>query len=162
LDHLHSCGSVDVAKIVIFGRSLGGAVAIALAAVPGNAAKFRGLCLENTFTRIDDMVAVIIDRLAKNSTRKVGAKLLPLFYYYISNPWRSIVRISKVTKPILFISGLKDQLIPPAHMQQLFAGAQAASAKWMHTVSGAASVLVPVVRLGTGYLATFSFAGCAS
>ncbi len=78
------------------------------------------------------MASVILDRITHST--KWGARLIPLLYYYITNPWRSIRRIPKVSKPVLFYSGLKDKLIPPAHMQTLFEAATAAENRWMHTV----------------------------
>ena len=46
---------MDVSKLISFGRSLGGAVAIHIAA--RRAAALSAVIVENTFTSIDDMVS---------------------------------------------------------------------------------------------------------
>ena len=65
------------------------------------------IVLENTFLSIPAMVDV----------------LLPLVKYFKSLilriGWRNDERIKKVTQPLLFISGLADELVPPSHMMQL-------------------------------------------
>ncbi|XP_071855555.1 protein ABHD13-like isoform X2 [Apostichopus japonicus] len=55
LDYLHNRSDINSNFIFVFGRSLGGAVAIDLASKPRNRGKIRGLILENTFTSIPDM-----------------------------------------------------------------------------------------------------------
>ena len=37
--------------------------------------------------------------------------------YFISNRWESIARVKDISLPILFLSGEKDELIPPRHMK---------------------------------------------
>jgi len=54
LEYAQSRDDIDNDRIFIFGRSLGGAVAIQLAMVHSNSIK--GLIIENTFTSIGDMV----------------------------------------------------------------------------------------------------------
>ena len=54
LEYAQNHDDIDNDRIFIFGRSLGGAVAIQLAMVQSNAIK--GLIVENTFTSIADMV----------------------------------------------------------------------------------------------------------
>lgn len=129
LEHLREKASVDSKNIIVFGRSLGGAVAIALTAKHSD--QLRGLVLENTFTRIDDMATVLLSRI---TDIKRADMLLPFLHYYITNPWRSCERIGSISKPILFISGKKDQLIPPAQMRILYNGAAKAEFKWLHEV----------------------------
>jgi len=129
LKYLSERAPVDNKNIIVFGRSLGGAVAIALTAKYPN--KIKALVVENTFTRIDDMASVLFGRITKI---KNADRILPFLYFYISNPWRSINRIPKVTRPILFFSGLKDQLIPPEQMQALYDAATGTKLKMMHKV----------------------------
>lgn len=54
LEYAQNHKDIDNDRIFVFGRSLGGAVAIQLAMVQSNAIK--GLIVENTFTSIGDMV----------------------------------------------------------------------------------------------------------
>jgi len=88
-------------RIFVHGSSLGGAVAVQLAMNKGNSIK--GVCLENTFTSIGDMVDTLMPMVAffKHLIQKV-------FY-------PTIDRIGKVQCPILFIRGLKDEIVPHDH-----------------------------------------------
>ena len=117
LDYLAGERRIDGRSVVVFVRSLGGAVAIAVASNPRNEGKLCALVLENTFTRIVDMASLIIEKVVKS--KRVSA-VKPFLRYYVTNPWRSIDRIAKVRVPTLFYSGLQDKLVPPAHMQALF------------------------------------------
>jgi fermentation-respiration switch protein FrsA (DUF1100 family) len=97
---------IDKSKIVLFGRSLGGAVSLYLAS------KFpEDICatiVENTFTSISDMVDQIFPILS------------PIKKHLLRIDWGNDRRVKEVTHPILFITGLKDELVPPAHMQKLY------------------------------------------
>jgi len=128
LDYLHERAGVDSKNIIVFGRSLGGAVAISLVAKYQD--KVRGMIIENTFTRIDDMATVLFTRLAKVQKSEL---LLPVLACYLTNPWRSIEKIPRITKPVLFYSGQKDELIPPAQMRSLF-NASKSELKMVHEV----------------------------
>jgi Hydrolases of the alpha/beta superfamily len=37
----------------------------------------------------------------------------------LRNYWPSVDRIAAISSPILFVSGGKDQLVPPSHMEEL-------------------------------------------
>ncbi|SCV00691.1 LAMI_0G06700g1_1 [Lachancea mirantina] len=95
-------------KLVLFGRSLGGANAIYIAR------KYPHLCdaliLENTFLSI----------------RKVIPHVFPFLRYFASfchEVWNSEQEIKKIdpTLPGLFLSGRKDEIVPPQHMERLYA-----------------------------------------
>jgi fermentation-respiration switch protein FrsA (DUF1100 family) len=108
----HPC--VDPDKLVVFGRSLGGAVGIDLLAglrhgAPGVP---RALIVENTFLSVADIALVLYPflRLLRPLLKR------PL----LVSSWPSKERIGAVAVPILFVSGEKDELIPPAHMRELF------------------------------------------
>lgn len=108
--------SIDPEKIICFGRSLGGAVAIdTVYRYPKN---IKGLILENTFTSIPDMVDIV----------------LPEFKYFkrlCINNWDSHTRIKSITCPILFLSAKKDEVVPQSHMTCLEKQASNASTKNM-------------------------------
>lgn len=59
-DYLFTRHDLDLNQICIFGRSLGGAVAIDLAADTLYSQKIMGVILENTFTSISDMAVELI------------------------------------------------------------------------------------------------------
>jgi fermentation-respiration switch protein FrsA (DUF1100 family) len=64
--------------------------------------------VENTFTSISEMV----DR--------VFPFLTPIKKWMLKIDWSSDKRIVSITHPVLFISGLRDELVPPEHMQKLY------------------------------------------
>ena len=97
---------VDPTRIVVFGRSLGGAVGVALAA---NFPEWiAALVIENTFTSVPDMVDVVLPALS--------------YVKWLSrNNWNNLADIKRVTVPTLFISSGQDELVPATHMQALHA-----------------------------------------
>jgi len=103
-------------KKLVYGRSLGGAVAIALAEKLKDCKNPKGcidgLILENTFT----------------STRCM-ADSMPLFKKFPGfiidiglsvNSWKSKDRIKDIKIPVLYISGLKDRVVHPKLMKELY------------------------------------------
>jgi len=97
---------VDLDKLFVFGRSLGGAVAISL--VSTHDTKFCGLIVENTFTSISDLVDFLFPFLAY------------IKKWVLRLSWDSKTRIKNVTIPILFLSAIQDEVIPWYHMQNLY------------------------------------------
>ena len=71
MDYLFSRSDIDTTKIVVFGRSLGGAVAIDLVTFPYFGDKAFALIVENTFTSIPHMADQMIN----------GLQRLPLFCF---------------------------------------------------------------------------------
>ncbi|KAL5493710.1 hypothetical protein EMCRGX_G014929 [Ephydatia muelleri] len=108
---------IDKNKIIVFGRSLGGAVATYLAASPAYVDKIMALIVENTFTSIPHMAQLMF----------TGARTLP--YFCFKNKYLTFQEIRKVRAPTLFLSGLADQLIPPRMMMELY---QACSSSLKH------------------------------
>ena len=109
---------IDTSNIVIFGRSLGGAVAIHLASILQNESKKSdeeirpsALLLENTFTSVQEMAVQLFPLL--RATSCIMDRLL-------ENKWQNIDRIENVNCPILFLSGAKDNIVPPSHMKRLY------------------------------------------
>ncbi|CAM9483817.1 unnamed protein product, partial [Choristocarpus tenellus] len=86
---------VDPDKLIVFGRSLGGAVAIAAAVeYPDQARRFwRALVVENTFLSISHMVDQVFPVLS-------GIKWLVLRLR-----WDSQERLKRLERPVLFFSG---------------------------------------------------------
>ncbi|KAJ8750775.1 hypothetical protein K2173_015956 [Erythroxylum novogranatense] len=122
LDHLHQRNDIDTSRIVVFGRSLGGAVGALLA--ENNPDKVAGLILENTFTSILDMAGVLLPFL-KWFIGRTGSKGPRILNFLVRSPWSTIDVIGQVKQPILFLSGLRDEMVPPSHMQLLYAKAAA-------------------------------------
>ncbi|WAB95877.1 alpha/beta hydrolase [Pseudomonas putida] len=108
----------DAGKRLIFGHSLGGAVAVELAAdltrqaqKEGGAVPARGLILESTFTSLGDVAAAVADTT------------LPV-RWLLSQKFDSLDKIKDVGLPLLLVHGLDDRFVPPRFSQQLFEAAQ--------------------------------------
>ncbi|XP_012675286.1 protein ABHD13 [Clupea harengus] len=108
LDFIMTRPEVDKTKVVLFGRSLGGAVAIRLASA--NPHRVAALVVENTFLSIPHMAATLFSFLP--------VRHLPLWCY--RNKFLSYRQVTQCRMPSLFVSGLSDQLIPPVMMKQLY------------------------------------------
>ncbi len=121
-EYLMSRTDIDHSKVFVFGRSLGGAVAIDL--VSRHGAEIRGLIVENTFTSVSDMV----DHLF--------AYLKYIKRWVLRLKWASVDTIQRLSVPILFISGLQDEVVPAAMMQRLHDAANAARFKTLKTFDG--------------------------
>ncbi|XP_028753532.1 alpha/beta hydrolase domain-containing protein WAV2 isoform X2 [Neltuma alba] len=122
LDHLSQRDDVDTSRIVVFGRSLGGAVGAVLA--KNNPDKVAALILENTFTSILDMAGVLLPFL-KWFIGGSSSKGLKILNFLVRSPWNTAEIVGQVKQPILFLSGLQDEMIPPSHMRILYAKAAA-------------------------------------
>jgi uncharacterized protein len=96
---------INPGRIVIFGRSLGGAMAIELARRVEAAA----LVCESTFTSAAEMGKLIYPSLP------VGL--------IIRNKYDSLSKVSALTLPVLFIHSPEDELVPFAHGEALFRAA---------------------------------------
>ncbi|MGN4051460.1 alpha/beta hydrolase [Pseudomonas sp. SM4] len=108
----------DPNKRLIYGHSLGGAVAVDLAAELGqNAARnhtplpVRGLIIESTFTTLADVAA------------SVAHTSLPV-NWLMSQKFNSIDKIADIHMPLLVVHGLADAFVPSRFSEQLFNAAQ--------------------------------------
>eukprot|EP00268_Persea_americana_P065788 TRINITY_DN8851_c0_g1_i5.p1 TRINITY_DN8851_c0_g1~~TRINITY_DN8851_c0_g1_i5.p1 ORF type:complete len:376 (-),score=66.54 TRINITY_DN8851_c0_g1_i5:658-1785(-) len=117
LDHLIQRTDIDTSRIVVFGRSLGGAVGSVLAR--NNPDTVAALILENTFTSILDMAGVLLPFL-KWFIGGSGSKGPKLLNFLVRSPWCTIDVVGEINQPILFLSGLQDEMVPPSHMRILY------------------------------------------
>lgn len=111
---------INNSKIFIFGRSLGGAVAVHLCSKRKE--NIQGLILENTFTSIGQMVDHIFPFISF------------LKQVILCIDWNSLDAIKDLKLPILFISGRNDNIVPPVHMDRLYEGAKQATYKDMYKI----------------------------
>jgi uncharacterized protein len=109
----------DPAKRYIYGHSLGGAVAIDLAAKLSEATResgqpvpAHGLIVESTFTTLADIA------------RALSYDWIP-FQWIMSQKFDSLAKIATVRMPVLIVHGGSDRYVPPRFSQALFDAAQA-------------------------------------
>ncbi|MDX1946691.1 MAG: alpha/beta hydrolase [Pirellulaceae bacterium] len=104
-DWLARRAGVRPADLVLIGRSLGGGVVVDLAAAAGA----RGLVLQNTFTSLPDVAANIYPWLPVRLMMK--------------NRYDSLAKIGRYQGPLFQSHGTRDELVPLALGQKLFAAA---------------------------------------
>jgi pimeloyl-ACP methyl ester carboxylesterase len=107
-------------NIFLFGRSLGGAVAVECAF--RNREVVSGVIVENTFSSLTDVVLTLFQKL--KVTRCHGL-LRPFLNVFLTSKWDTISKMRRLTCPVFFVSGAKDELIPPAQMARLHGSATA-------------------------------------
>ncbi|HSO44408.1 MAG TPA: alpha/beta fold hydrolase [Rhodoferax sp.] len=100
----------DAKKRVIYGHSMGSAVAMDLASRLQSPADYGGLVLESAFTSFDDVAS---------SVGMLGS-VLNLFY---PDSFDSIGKITRVQAPLLMMHGRDDDTIPIQLGERLFAAA---------------------------------------
>ena len=108
----------DPQRRLIYGHSLGGAVAVDLAAELGRAASraeapppVRGLIIESTFTNLADVATA----LANTS--------LPV-RWLLSQKFDSLDKIADINMPVLIVHGTDDRYVPARFSEALFAAAR--------------------------------------
>ncbi|KAF8634024.1 hypothetical protein AX17_004289 [Amanita inopinata Kibby_2008] len=107
LDYLYAHPVFSRTQIILYGQSIGGAVAIDLAS--RNPGKIHALILENTFTSLPKLVPHALPLLGPVS-------------FLCHQKWDSLSKIPLIpsTMPILMLSGASDDLVPKEHMRVLW------------------------------------------
>jgi fermentation-respiration switch protein FrsA (DUF1100 family) len=103
-------------NVVLMGRSLGSAVAVALAAQNGA----RALVLENAFPTMPDVAAIHYPWLPVR--------------WIMSNRYDNLNRIQKYSGPLLQSHGTKDELIPISFARRLYDAAPSQRKQWLEFV----------------------------
>jgi fermentation-respiration switch protein FrsA (DUF1100 family) len=99
IDYLRDRAETRDHKIVVYGQSLGGAVAIRLVAKNQGKGDIAGLVLENTFLSMRKLIPSIMP----------PAKYLSFLCHQV---WPSDTLIPSIKVPTLFLSGLQDEIVP--------------------------------------------------
>jgi pimeloyl-ACP methyl ester carboxylesterase len=105
-DYLHVTRRIAPDRIVIYGWSLGGAVAVNLAAQTEEAAVI-----------LEGAPAAVVD---------IGQLRHPFFpiRLIMRNPFNSIGKIERIGSPMLFLHGMDDAVVPISEGRRLFAAAR--------------------------------------
>ncbi|KAL0939128.1 uncharacterized protein CTRU02_205738 [Colletotrichum truncatum] len=124
LDYLRSRAETSNHKLIVYGQSLGGAVSIKLVSKNQKDGDIAGLILENTFLSMRKLIPSVLP----------PAKYLTLLCHQV---WPSESVIPSITSvPILFLSGLQDEIVPPRHMRQLYELSAAPTKIWKPLPAG--------------------------
>ncbi|WP_144640649.1 alpha/beta hydrolase [Bordetella genomosp. 13] len=100
----------DPARRFVYGHSLGGAIAIDLAARQDRPA-FAGLIVESSFTSVAAMLGTL------RWGWLPGASLL------VTQPFASVDKLATLTTPMLFLHGTADSVVPHTMSDELYAAA---------------------------------------
>ncbi|KAI8053299.1 Alpha/Beta hydrolase protein [Syncephalis plumigaleata] len=93
-------------RIVLFGQSIGGAIAIDLAA--RNEDKIQAIILENTFLSVPKLIPHVMPFLSSVT-------------FLCHQQWSSEESIKRLRRvPVLFLASERDELVPPSHMTMLY------------------------------------------
>ncbi|KAJ3069962.1 hypothetical protein HDU98_006978 [Podochytrium sp. JEL0797] len=106
LDWISNHEELGKTKIIVYGQSIGGAVAIDLAA--RNPERIVAVMIENTFLTLPKLIPSAMPAM----------KYLAFLCHQV---WNSEAAVQKIpeTVPMLFLSGTSDELIPQKHMIEL-------------------------------------------
>ena len=125
LDFVRNHKELKDTKIVIYGQSLGGALTVKLVEANQHVGDIAGVILENTFTSIRKLIPFIMP----------PAKWIASFCH---QTWKSDETMAKITNkniPFLFLSGLKDEIVPAEMMKTLYEACQS-NKKWQDFPNG--------------------------
>ncbi|RDA92622.1 hypothetical protein CP533_1470 [Ophiocordyceps camponoti-saundersi (nom. inval.)] len=118
LNYLRDRAETRAHRLIVYGQSLGGAVAIKLVAKNQDHGDIVGLILENTFLSIRKLIPSVIP----------PARYLTILCHQV---WPSETLLPTIKRvPVLFLSGLQDEIVPPDHMRQLHEICNAPSKRW--------------------------------
>jgi len=116
---------VDPTRVFLFGRSLGGAVALHLADYARRRdIPIAGVMVENTFTSISDMVDHLMPVVA------------PFKALVLRIRWDSTRIVPHLRTPLLFLAGTDDEIVPHGHMQELCRLSKSSAHVAVHIVQG--------------------------
>ncbi|KAJ6577012.1 Alpha/Beta hydrolase protein [Mycena vulgaris] len=106
LDHVRGDAELSKHPIILYGLSLGGAVAIDLAS--RNPSQISALIVENTFESLPRVVR--------------GLPTIGPFSFLCTQRWNSASKIPRIpaSTPILMMSGASDRIVPKTHMETLW------------------------------------------
>ncbi|MCQ9426775.1 alpha/beta hydrolase [Pseudomonas sp. LJDD11] len=104
----------DPDRRLIYGHSLGGAVAVDLAAELGqeDLPQARALVIESTFTNLADVATAIASSYTSLPVR-----------WLLSQKFDSQDKIADIHMPVLIVHGTDDRYVPPRFSEQLYAAA---------------------------------------
>lgn len=117
---------IDPNKIVLFGQSLGGALALDYAGFAPRRNQLRAVITDSAFSSYR---AIAREALSRSWVTTLFRWPLSAIVSDDYNPQRGIARITP--KPVLIIHGKADTIIPPHHAEKLYAAANEPKLLWL-------------------------------
>ncbi|KAI4168965.1 MAG: hypothetical protein LQ343_005996 [Gyalolechia ehrenbergii] len=124
IDFIRNQAETKDDKIIVYGESIGGACAIRLVANNQEAGDVVGLILVNTMTSLRKLIPSAFP----------PAKYIAGLCHQYWNSEQEMPRIKNI--PMLFMSGLKDEIIPPSHMKELYSVCRVEKKVWRDFENG--------------------------
>ncbi|MBD0268844.1 MAG: alpha/beta fold hydrolase [Cyanobacteria bacterium Co-bin8] len=124
-DYLHQVRGFAPDQIVIYGESLGGAIALDLALKQPEAG---GLIMQSSFTSMTEVIQ-----------HRPLLKFLPIDWL-LTEQFNSLDKIQSLQMPVLFLHGIDDSVVPAEMSQQLYAAAP--EPKQLFLITGADHVRI--------------------
>ncbi|MBI4782063.1 MAG: alpha/beta fold hydrolase [Oscillatoriophycideae cyanobacterium NC_groundwater_1537_Pr4_S-0.65um_50_18] len=124
-DYLRNVRNIPAEQILIYGESLGGAIALDLALKQPEA---NGLIMQSSFTSMAEAVK-----------SRAFTKIFPIDLI-LTERFDSISKIRSLQVPVLFLHGSEDSVVPPEMSQKLYAAAP--EPKQLFFISGAEHVRI--------------------
>ncbi|KAH0847997.1 hypothetical protein AYO21_03637 [Fonsecaea monophora] len=110
LDFVREHAELRNTNIVLYGQSLGGALAVKLLQANYQVGDISAVILENTFLSIRKLIPSIMP----------AAKYLSYLCHQRWDSEQSLAKVRDTGIPVLFLSGLRDEIVPPSMMKALF------------------------------------------
>lgn len=122
--HVGKMPEVDPHRIILFGQSLGGAIAVNAAVRPDVAPRIRALVLDSAFSSFRGIVRDKLDGFWVTWPLQ-----LPLSFL-VGDSFSPIEAVRAVHVPVLLLHGEKDPIVPSYHSARLFDAANEPKSLW--------------------------------
>ncbi|ODQ67964.1 alpha/beta-hydrolase [Nadsonia fulvescens var. elongata DSM 6958] len=125
LEYIKNHPVLSQTSIIVYGRSLGGAVALYLCSLPGASDLLGGCIVENTFRSIPKLLPYVFP-------------ILGPFKFFCREIWDSEALMPLIPSniPMLFLNGGRDEIVDPKHMETLYALSTATVKEWKRWPKG--------------------------
>lgn len=145
---------VDPARVVLFGQSLGGSIAITALAQAPQQQQVRALIVEGAFSGYRQITRDVLSRAWLTWPLQWPLALT------VDDSYRPVESIAAIAPtPVLIIHGADDSIVPPAHARALYAAARQPKALWLVPQAGHIAALrsVALQRALVRYLQDCAF-----
>ena len=129
--HLLQRPDVDAGRIALLGQSLGGSLAAWYAARGSHRDRLRAVVIDSAFSSYRDIAREKLDAVWWLSWLKGPAG------WTIDDDFSPVSAIADIApRPVLFIAGGRDRIVPAHHSERLFAAARAPKTYWEFPEAG--------------------------